>query len=231
MKCARARKSVYDYLDRLLSLREEREFEAHVGNCPDCKRFLASAERLKRLLKLKGTEIPTPAYWESFWPRLRETIRSEAMSPRPAFPRQLFFPIPVYRQALAAAVVIVILIFIGVAVFRRPSPPAFQVSPRPVVFPRRESPADYLLAQASLPAEEESGRDFVLSGTGEARGGRGDAGDFILSQAQAPGGSGAVAAFASRRGGPASGEDAVAARRYVLACASGPRFAPRGYWQ
>jgi len=236
MKCGKAKKLIYDYLDGLLSPKERARLTEHLDTCADCRRRLEQTRELLELLKRKSKspqELPE-GYWVSFWPRLRDRIRLEqAGERRKVFLSLPYFGKPVPAIALGSILVILALVVAGVAVLKKNVP--WDGLP-PTGYPVFSSGdgVDFILARA-VSSEEESGgeNDFALASVGVPGGAERREGDFILACADCPGvnGSGDIvnSPFRSSR---SRGESSIqpGGVEHVLACGFGGGRGERIFW-
>jgi anti-sigma factor RsiW len=165
MKCKKANKLLSDYLDHLLSPARWRRFEEHLKKCPACRSRLQAAEKLRGLLKLKGTELPPESYRESFWPRLKERLGSSPASPAPGFRFPVLPPFwkPAYSVALGSAFIGALLIYAGFVLLGEREPGAREEIFHPPVAPLAPAPSDFMVASARLPGGgEETEPDYIL---------------------------------------------------------------------
>jgi len=155
MNCDGARELFSDRIDGVLGPGELAAFEAHLSQCPDCRREL---DRFRAAVSLLGRVEPARAP-AGFVDRV-----VEAAHPRPWYRtvlRQLFVPLAVKLPAEAAAVVLVaglaVLVFERTPELQRaardeitrPAPPA--ESPPTVAAPRTETSAGDSSRGASAP--------------------------------------------------------------------------------
>jgi hypothetical protein len=129
MKCNQFKKQIWNYLDGRAD-----EFQAHVNECPQCRKTVKNAEKLLTILKERAAPAPPAAYCESFWPRVKKKIRNQDSLPRPF---SILKMNPIYyagMSAAAAALIIWVLI---------------QESDSTVMTGSPAEPRDYIMATAA----------------------------------------------------------------------------------
>ena len=157
MFCKQFEKDVWDYLDGRVD-----GFSAHLKECPRCRETLEKAEKLVNLLKEGAAPVPSDAYRDSFWPRLKETITAQD-SRRP--PLSILKLKPLYYATIGAAAASLIL-WLSI---RTPDSPIFMAS-------SGDYP-NYIMAPAARQAEYGSPEINYISGPG---GEREDTTNYIL---------------------------------------------------
>jgi len=169
MFCKKFEKQGWDYLDG-----RDDGFSTHLKECPRCREELERSRKLLILLKERAAPVPSSAYSDSFWPRLKEEISGRKTQRRPFSILKLN---PLYYAGMTAAAAAVIL-WVSI---RTPDSAIFVAS-------STESP-NYIISPAEIPFEADSPAINYISGPG---GEREDKVDYILP-GTSPGGGNAWA--------------------------------------
>jgi hypothetical protein len=119
MRCADCQEIMVEALYEEL-VREERErFDAHVGQCDDCRATLEEMRGTLGWMDKRERRDPGAAYWDGYWNRLTARMEKEGVAlgrPAPWWRRNVFGAGPkaawAYR-AVAAAAILVLGVFVG----------------------------------------------------------------------------------------------------------------------
>ena len=129
MNCSKIRKKLIQFEDTGLPA----DIRRHVDQCADCARYVRQTQQLKQLLASQNDVAPSPGFETRLLSELRRRIRSIEETPESAGNRFWDFifgtPVPAYRFALAA----VLVLLVGVHVYNRatslPAQPDTAASP------------------------------------------------------------------------------------------------------
>jgi aspartate dehydrogenase len=113
MKCKKVQKLLSDYLDGEVKEREKELLEAHLSECPHCRKELESYKKTEELIKLKVKEEPAPEFWEGCWPEFKAKLEKENRVPQFIERRNIPFKLlrePLFIGATACAVILILMI-------------------------------------------------------------------------------------------------------------------------
>lgn len=96
MKCKKIKRLINESLERELSTREEKQLEAHLAQCNDCRQF---SEDLSHLVEAASSlEQMEPSPW--LWSRIQAALREESPPSRKLVTTRSFFPLTSLRPAV-----------------------------------------------------------------------------------------------------------------------------------
>ena len=131
MKCSRIREKLLEYEDTVLPA----DLQRHLDQCADCAKHYRQMRELKALLATQNDVAPSPGFEARLIAEVGRRIRALDEKPEPVWGRFLDFvfgtPVPAYRYALAAALILLV----GAHVYNltNSSPTAPFASPQPSV--------------------------------------------------------------------------------------------------
>ncbi len=117
MRCGKAKRLLSGYLDGKIKGSLRSDLESHLKRCEICAQELAAFKQTDKLIRLKAGEHPSPEYWNSYWPRLKDKLEKPAAlalnsdlshnrNPFPSFA-------PKFRLILNGALVVFLILVIG----------------------------------------------------------------------------------------------------------------------
>ncbi|MCX6355939.1 MAG: zf-HC2 domain-containing protein [Candidatus Aureabacteria bacterium] len=116
MKCRKVKRLLSDYMDGFLDAESVGVLKEHFSRCSSCASDLKAMQRTRELISVKKAEYPPEAYWDGFWPRLRERLESEPLTARSwseALGELIFSRRPLTVMAPAAAFVVAGLLIVS----------------------------------------------------------------------------------------------------------------------
>jgi len=82
MKCRKFKRLLSDYMDGILDPETVGVVKEHLARCSSCASDLKAMQRTRELISVKRAEHPPEAYWDGFWPSLRERLEGEPRAGR-----------------------------------------------------------------------------------------------------------------------------------------------------
>lgn len=131
--------------------KEQNNFlENHLRECPNCRSEFDGTNVMLNFMKKRVRVEPEPAFWDNYWERLTNRMTKEEVPPlRSEKKRRNLFPTLNFNlrwvyQAAAAAVLLIIGIFIGREIFPPAARPDIRTDQQPVLA-SRQVPTEELL--------------------------------------------------------------------------------------
>jgi hypothetical protein len=177
MRCRKARKKIYGYIDGYLDAFEAEKLEAHLSSCDACAKELEAESRTIQLAASLPNRYPSEAAWSKFIPELHRRIELELIrNSRTSSSRSLLsFDNLKFAAALGALILAIFSAsfsgFKAVSTAKpRPQPPISQMQ-----FRNRSNTSQTEMAMMTygsygygydIMLSEESGSGAVLASTG-----------------------------------------------------------------